>query len=285
MAFFNLLTIALSFTLIDDSWWPAFVQRLVLHEPAYDPIVGVFGSLLEFFYTLSVNLVAAVVVGLVLLASLVPIVNLGRNKFQLGPKLDSLMWGKKDIAFLPQQFRNINTIYALYRLLSKFGILNSYGLFAVMTTSRDEVLVQGSDDLKDWQAYELHYKPGLDLKRPPPFVPPCHLPRLDWRLWFCQFRYSRWVEKLAHRLLTRETDVLQQFRVNPFGQRAPKYIRFILAEYQFVSPEENNQNGNFWQMKEKGYYGKQIFTLNSNQKLQIIKSEDVWKEGMKNLIH
>ena len=38
--------------------------------------------------------------------------------------------------------------------------VNSYGLFAVMTTERPEIIVEGSDDGVEWKAYEFRYKPG-----------------------------------------------------------------------------------------------------------------------------
>ena len=66
--------------------------------------------------------------------------------------------------------------------VAPFDIVNSYGLFAVMTTTRPEIVVEGSNDGADWQAYEFPYKPG-DLRRAPPVVEPGQ-PRLDWQMWF-----------------------------------------------------------------------------------------------------
>ena len=61
-------------------------------------------------------------------------------------------------------------------------IVNSYGLFAVMTTTRPEIVVEGSDDGKQWREYEFRYKPGSISRRPPWNIP--HQPRLDWQMWF-----------------------------------------------------------------------------------------------------
>src|SRR5678815_5340818 len=66
--------------------------------------------------------------------------------------------------------------------LAPFNLVSGYGLFAVMTTERPEIIIQGSDDGRTWKNYEFRYKPG-DLHRPPPFVAP-HQPRLDWQMWF-----------------------------------------------------------------------------------------------------
>jgi hypothetical protein len=60
----------------------------------------------------------------------------------------------------------------------------------MMTTRRTEVIVEGSLDGQEWYEYELPYKPG-DVSKPPSFVPPGHLPRLDWRMWFLPFSKVR----------------------------------------------------------------------------------------------
>ncbi|HEY1336940.1 MAG TPA: lipase maturation factor family protein, partial [Bryobacteraceae bacterium] len=61
-------------------------------------------------------------------------------------------------------------------------IVNSYGLFASMTTERPEIQIEGSNDGVEWKAYEFPYKPG-NLRRAPPVIEP-HQPRLDWQMWF-----------------------------------------------------------------------------------------------------
>jgi hypothetical protein len=66
---------------------------------------------------------------------------------------------------------------------------NGYGLFAVMTQTRPEIIVQGSDDGRNWRDYEFKYKPG-DLRRAPGFVAP-HQPRLDWQMWFAALEGPR----------------------------------------------------------------------------------------------
>ena len=72
-------------------------------------------------------------------------------------------------------------------------MVSGYGLFAVMTTQRDEIVIEGSDDGADWREYEFRYKPG-DLARRPPWNIP-HQPRLDWQMWFAALedpRRLRW---------------------------------------------------------------------------------------------
>ena len=51
-----------------------------------------------------------------------------------------------------------------------------------MTTTRPEIIVEGSNDGTTWAPYEFKYQPG-DLARAPLWVQP-HQPRLDWQMWF-----------------------------------------------------------------------------------------------------
>jgi hypothetical protein len=74
-----------------------------------------------------------------------------------------------------------------------FQIANTYGLFASMTTTRPEIIVQGSNDGVTWLDYEFPYKPG-DLRQPPHWVAP-YQPRLDWQMWFAalsDYRATPW---------------------------------------------------------------------------------------------
>src|SRR5262249_12429609 len=44
--------------------------------------------------------------------------------------------------------------------IAPFRTVNSYGLFAVMTTSRPEIIVEGSNDGQTWLPYAFPWKPG-----------------------------------------------------------------------------------------------------------------------------
>ncbi len=52
------------------------------------------------------------------------------------------------------------------RLFEPLHIVSAYGLFAVMTTKRNEIVIEGSNDGSEWREYEFRYKPG-DLARRP----------------------------------------------------------------------------------------------------------------------
>ncbi len=94
-------------------------------------------------------------------------------------------------------------------LIEPFQIVNTYGLFAVMTTTRPEIVIEGSDDRVNWKEYSFRYKPG-ELHRGLPLVAP-HQPRLDWQMWFAAlgtYQENSWVGNLVYRLLRGDSAVL-----------------------------------------------------------------------------
>lgn len=129
-----------------------------------------------------------------------------------------------------------------------FLISHSYGLFAVMTTRRPEIIVEGSLDGRTWEAYEFRYKPG-DLKRRPPQVAPFQ-PRMDWQMWFAALsghvERSPWFLNMLERLARNEPSVLKLFAHNPFEGSSPKYLRAKLYYYEFTSPEQRHETGQWW---------------------------------------
>jgi hypothetical protein len=130
-------------------------------------------------------------------------------------------------------------------------LVNSYGLFAVMTTTRPEIVVEGSNDGASWLAYEFPYKPG-DPFRAPPVVAP-HQPRLDWQMWFAalgSYQQNRWFESFMARLLQGEPAVLRLLRYNPFPNAPPKYVRARLYLYHFTHFGERG----WWTREEQGLY-------------------------------
>ncbi len=54
-----------------------------------------------------------------------------------------------------------------YQSVAPLRTINGYGLFAVMTKERREIIVQGSDDGVTWKSYVFRFKPG-DPRRAPP---------------------------------------------------------------------------------------------------------------------
>jgi Lipase maturation factor len=140
---------------------------------------------------------------------------------------------------------------AFMRAVSPLRIVNSYGLFAVMTTKRQEIVVEGSNDGNSWLAYEFPYKPG-DVMRAPPVVAP-HQPRLDWQMWFAAlgtYQENRWFVNFMLRVLQGEPAVLRLLRYNPFPNAPPKYVRARLYLYHFTRWGEKA----WWTREERGLY-------------------------------
>lgn len=136
-----------------------------------------------------------------------------------------------------------------------FEIVNTYGLFAVMTTSRPEIVVEGSNDGQTWLAYEFKYKPG-ELMRRPPWVAP-HQPRLDWQMWFAalgSYESDPWIVHFVARLLEGSPDVLRLLARNPFPNAPPRYIRAQLYDYSFTTSAEKKATGNWWQRNPRQLY-------------------------------
>jgi len=144
---------------------------------------------------------------------------------------------------------------ALQRLLAPFHLVNRYGLFAVMTTSRPEIIVEGSRDGSTWLPYEFKYKPG-DVQRRPRFVAP-HQPRLDWQMWFAAlgtYRENPWFLNFCIRLLQGSPEVLALLDKNPFPDAPPRYIRAVVYDYRFTDFATKRAEGSWWRRDVTGLY-------------------------------
>ena len=213
---FNLLAMLLCLSLLDDSFWGKFLARLRRRSvPA--PSRG--------FRALSAALLAVMLlVGATQLA----------NMFSVP---------------VPAPAK------ALVEVLSPFGVINSYGLFATMTTMRIEIEVQGSNDGDNWQTYGFRYKPG-DPAQAPRWVAP-HQPRLDWQMWFAalgSYRENPWFGNFVVRLLTASPDVLRLLYSDPFGGIAPKYVRALAYQYHFTDSHSPESRHFWWRRELKGLY-------------------------------
>jgi hypothetical protein len=143
-----------------------------------------------------------------------------------------------------------SAITKIRRATRPFRSANSYGLFAGMTTTRPELILEGSEDGVNWAAYTLPCQPG-DPSRPLPVVAP-HQPRLDWQMWFAALtvqhrnRVPMWLANLMDRLLEGSPEVLALFEVNPFPQGPPQVLRAVLYDYTFTTSSERSSSGHIW---------------------------------------
>jgi hypothetical protein len=218
-AFFNLLTIALCFLLLDDQLLgkvlpkKILAQMLAVSQPRWPQLKQ------------GIAMILAALIGMFSVCQ-----------------------------FLNRSALPIEIIGAL-QPAERLYLFNSYGLFAVMTTARMEIQVEGSDDAREWHAYEFKYKPG-DLSKAPCVVAPCQ-PRLDWQMWFAalsDWRSDPWFANFMVRLLQGSPSVTSLLATNPFPNHPPRYVRAQLFRYTFTDSGERKISGNWWSSQYAGEY-------------------------------
>ncbi|MEK2644812.1 lipase maturation factor family protein [Bdellovibrio sp. BCCA] len=165
----------------------------------------------------------------------------------------SLFWIYKSLF---EKSKAVDFMLPYMRFFYPFRISNPYGLFAVMTKNRPELVLEGSNDGHHWEEYEFNYKP-VSLKKMPPIVAP-HQPRLDWQMWFAAlegFNENLWLQNLITRIFQESPDVLMLFAKDPFKGKAPKALRIQRYEYKFASFKELREEGLWWKRDFVGSYG------------------------------
>ena len=219
--FFNLLALALCLTVLDDGVWPARwrVMRAAEASPrraAHWPR-WVLAPAAAVLFTLS-----------------------------LVPTFGAFAW----------PVRWLEPLGTAFSLVSPLRIVDNYGLFAVMTTTRPEIVIEGSRDGVTWQAYEFRWKPGT-LTRRPEFMAP-HMPRLDWQMWFAalsDFRREPWFLSLCRAILLGRQPVLALLAHDPYaGQPPPRFLRATVYDYHFTSAAARRASGEWWTRTPRGLY-------------------------------
>ncbi|HEX3745890.1 MAG TPA: lipase maturation factor family protein [Bryobacteraceae bacterium] len=160
-------------------------------------------------------------------------------------------------------------------------LVGTYGAFGGITRTRYEVVVEGTADESpgpetQWREYQFRGKPTA-LNRQPPQIAPYHL-RLDWLMWFAamsDYAQEPWFVHFMGKLLEGDRDTLGLLRGNPFPQRPPRFVRAELYQYEFTTPQERRQTGNWW----KRQYVRQYFPQVSlqNEDLQRVFHDEGWK--------
>ncbi len=156
---------------------------------------------------------------------------------------------------------SLRPLDALVLPLLRFHMNSPYGLFATMTTVRNEIVIQGANDIPgqfgmtDWQDYEFYFKPQ-DLKALPKQVAP-YQPRLDWQMWFAALSsvdQQPWFVNFCVRLLQGDQAVLRLLKHNPYPDHPPKYLRALLYEYKFNDLETYYRTGEYWSREYRRVY-------------------------------
>ena len=219
--FFNVLTLLLCLFLFDDrdiiSITPGWLRVRV--QLRYHPT------------TFTANLCATVWAGFVLLV------------------LTTHIW------MAQTQRLPIKALHILLQTTATFGMINNYGLFAVMTTERNEIIVEGSQDNIHWLEYGFNYKPDA-VDKPLIWNIP-HQPRLDWQMWFAALSEPQpdgWFEKFMQRLQEGSPDVLALLAYNPFPENPPAYLRAYLYRYTYTMPERRRLTGHIWHREKLRLY-------------------------------
>lgn len=226
--FFNLLTLVLCVSLTDDRDWEQIVRReskTVAGGRPSESLKARAG-------------VEPVRTARVLTACLVVFVLFATG----GPTLE----------LIAPRWNRPWPLVLLNEAVEPFRSFNTYGLFAVMTTERPEIGVQGSDDGIVWRTYRFRWKAG-DPGRAPRFCTP-HLPRLDWQMWFAALgahcQGEPWFLRFERRLLQGSPAVLSLLEENPFPDRAPRFVRARLWSYRLSRVGEHV----WWDRKESGWF-------------------------------
>ncbi len=171
--FFNLLTLCLCVPLVDDQMLPWRKSDLKTPTPEErNPLVS------------KIRLIACLLVWALFLSTAYGhiVQDVGGNQ-PLG----------KNHPPTPEWVRSLQDKARTYRCF------NSYGLFRVMTTTRPEIIIEGSADGKKWRPYQFKWKPSLANQKLR-FAGP-HMPRIDWQMWFEGLNFENYVQHPFSRFL------------------------------------------------------------------------------------
>ena len=211
-AYFNLLTAALALTLIDNQYWP----RLLCPEKIPLPWIPVPWRHL-------CSLAAAIQLSVALPVLL--------TTAGLAPRMGAPLLGSWEKIFAP------------------WHLTSGYGLFAVMTVRRPELVLEHSSNGTDWQPLLFCYKAGPPNRLPPQIAP--FQPRLDWQMWFAALSAERgqlpgWFGEFVKKLRAGSPAVTGLLAPGQPALSPDAYLRIRLDQYRFTTPTERSATGHWW---------------------------------------
>jgi len=209
-AFFNLLTIALCLTLIDNRFFPTSLLPKTVPLP-WTPVPWRHLASLAALLQLSLAIP-------ILLSTL-----------QLLPRVSHSTWQN---SFAP------------------WHLTSGYGLFAVMTTRRPELTLERSSDGILWQPIQFSYKAGPPNRLPPqiaPFQPRLDWQTWFAALSAERGQLPGWFTPFLKKLQKGEAEVWNLLPSQPHSS-GNDYLRLRLDQYHFTTPSERSSTGNWWRI-------------------------------------
>jgi hypothetical protein len=209
-AFFNLLTIALCLTLIDNRFFPTSLLPKTVPLP-WTPVPWRHLASLAALLQLSLAIP-------ILLSTL-----------QLLPRASQSTWQN---SFAP------------------WHLTSGYGLFAVMTTRRPELTLERSSDGIQWQPIQFSYKAGPPDRLPPqiaPFQPRLDWQMWFAALSAERGQLPGWFTPFLKKLQKGESEVWNLLPSQPHSS-GNDYLRLRLDQYHFTTPSERSSTGNWWRI-------------------------------------
>ena len=209
-AYFNLLTIALCLTLIDNRYYPSFLSRKTIPLP-WIPVpwrhLASTAALLQLSLAIPVLLST---LGLSTRSSVTP-------------------WENS---------------------LAPWHLTSGYGLFAVMTTRRPEITLEQSRDGQTWETIQFSYKAGPPDRIPPqiaPFQPRLDWQMWFAALSAERGQLPGWFSPFLKQLQRGSPAVwsLLSYRTPP---NSNNYLRLRLDQYHFTTPAEHSTTGHWWKI-------------------------------------
>jgi hypothetical protein len=76
-------------------------------------------------------------------------------------------------------------------------------------------------------------------------------------MWFAGFTpwyREPWFVNFVAKLLQNDEKTLSLIAENPFPDKPPRFVRALLYEYRFTTPEERRKTGNWWARELRGEY-------------------------------
>jgi hypothetical protein len=137
-------------------------------------------------------------------------------------------------------------------------LVNTYGAFGSITRTRDEIVIEGTDDPDPgpdsvWREYGFKGKPTDPAQRPRQ-IAPYHL-RLDWLMWFVPLSVSYadpWFVPFLRGLLENDPDICSLLGDNPFADEPPEAVRARRYRYRYTTRAERRETGQYWARTSMG---------------------------------